>query len=46
MTPDPTKRKPLPKKLSWEQTAREMAVENEDWSEWDGTAADGIETFP
>ena len=27
-----------PKKLSWEETAREMAAANEDWSEWDCSA--------
>jgi len=26
-----------PKKLSWEETAREMAASGEDWSEWVGT---------
>jgi antitoxin component of MazEF toxin-antitoxin module len=35
-----------PKKLSWEETAKEMAVANEDWSEWDGTLADGLEQIP
>ena len=30
-------------KLSWEDTAREMATAAEDWSEWDATAADGLE---
>lgn len=29
-------------KLSWEETAREMAASGEDWSEWDATAADGL----
>ena len=32
-----------PKKLSWEETAREMAASREDWSEWDGTLADGLD---
>ena len=30
-------------KLSWEDTFREMAKEDEDWSEWDTVADDGIE---
>jgi len=30
-------------KLSWEDTAREMAAASEDWSEWDRTTADGLE---
>ena len=29
-------------KLSWEDTAAEMAAQSEDWSDWDGTLADGI----
>ena len=32
--------------LSWEETAREMAAEAEDWSEWDSTVADGLEAVP
>ncbi len=35
-----------PKKLSWEETAREMAAAKEDWSEWDGTLADGLDQIP
>ena len=35
-----------PKKLSWEETAREMAASGEDWSEWDGTLADGLDQIP
>jgi len=31
-------------KLSWAETARAMAASAEDWSEWDNTTADGIET--
>jgi antitoxin component of MazEF toxin-antitoxin module len=34
------------KKLSWEETAREMAASVEDWSEWDGTLADGLDQIP
>lgn len=33
-------------KLSWEETAREMAAANEDWSAWDDTQADGLESIP
>jgi len=29
-------------KLSWEETAKAMAATKEDWSEWDSTAADGL----
>ena len=30
-------------KLSWEETFKEMAQENEDWSDFDILSADGIE---
>ena len=33
-------------KLSWEETAREMAASHEDWSAWDATSADGLEHLP
>lgn len=33
-------------KLSWEETAREMAASDEDWSAWDRTAADGLDDVP
>jgi antitoxin component of MazEF toxin-antitoxin module len=33
-------------KLSWEETALEMSREDEDWSEWDGVAADGLDNLP
>ncbi|MGA2262467.1 MAG: type II toxin-antitoxin system PemK/MazF family toxin [Acidobacteriota bacterium] len=33
-------------KLSWEDTAREMAFSGEDWSEWDPTTADGLKAHP
>jgi len=29
-------------KLSWDETAKAMAGAKEDWSEWDGTLADGL----
>ena len=37
---------PSVEKLSWEDTAREMAASQEDWSSWDRTAADGMEDLP
>lgn len=33
-------------KLSWEETAREMAASGEDWSEWESTDGDGLEQIP
>lgn len=33
-------------KLSWEETARAMAIETEDWSGWYETLADGLEQIP
>jgi hypothetical protein len=33
---------PTVDKLSWEETAREMAASREDWSAWDAAAADGL----
>lgn len=33
-------------KLSWDETAREMAAAAEDWSEWDVTESDGLEALP
>jgi mRNA interferase MazF len=33
-------------KLSWEETAREMAASDEDWSEWDVLAGDGLDSAP
>lgn len=37
---------PTVEKLSWEDTAREMSSANEDWSEWDETDADGLDSVP
>jgi len=37
---------PAVKKLSWEDTAREMAKGDEDWSAWDVATADGLEDLP
>lgn len=33
-------------KLSWEETAREMAADRDDWSAWDVAATDGLEDLP
>ncbi len=30
-------------KLSWEETYRAMAAEGEDWTDWEVTAADGLD---
>lgn len=37
---------PVAEKLSWEDTAREMAASPEDWSAWNATAADGLDGLP
>jgi antitoxin component of MazEF toxin-antitoxin module len=37
---------PAVAKLSWEDTAREMAASREDWSAWDATVADGLDDLP
>jgi|GEM_PF-15456 len=37
---------PAVEKLSWEETAREMAAAAEDWSEWDAVDSDGLEDVP
>jgi antitoxin component of MazEF toxin-antitoxin module len=39
-------RGPAAAKLSWEDTAREMARPGEDWSKWDTTLADGLKSVP
>ena len=33
-------------KLSWEQTAREMAAAREDWTDWEAIGRDGITGVP
>jgi len=33
-------------KLSWDETAREMAQAAEDWTAWDDALADGLEDIP
>ena len=37
---------PAVEKLSWDETAREMAASREDWSAWDAVAADGLDNVP
>jgi len=37
---------PPPGKLSWEDTASAMAQGGEDWSGWDTTVGDGLESIP
>ena len=37
---------PAVEKLSWEDTAREMAMSPEDWSAWDTAASDGLGDLP
>jgi len=37
---------PTVEKLSWEDTASEMAASREDWSAWDVTAGDGLRDVP
>jgi len=37
---------PAVEKLSWADTAREMAAGQENWVEWDVTGADGLENTP
>jgi antitoxin component of MazEF toxin-antitoxin module len=33
-------------KLSWEETAQEMAAHGEDWTAWETTVADRLEAIP
>jgi antitoxin component of MazEF toxin-antitoxin module len=37
---------PTVEKLSWEDTAREMAASREDWSAWEAAVADGLDDVP
>ena len=37
---------PAVEKLSWEDTARQMAASHEDWSAWGAACADGLEDLP
>ncbi len=34
------------KKLSWNETALEMAAASESWSDWETTSGDGLEEIP
>ena len=38
-------RPPLDQKLSWADTFNEMKREQEDWSDWEGTAGDGLDAL-
>ncbi len=43
-TPDAIILRPLKNnKLSWEATYKQMAESDEDWSEWDAVAEDGLD---
>jgi len=37
---------PAVEKLSWDDTAHEMAAAGEDWSAWDTVSADGLDDIP
>src|SRR5262245_29593353 len=37
---------PMVEKLSWEETALEMAAAGEDWSVWETAVSDGLEDLP
>jgi antitoxin component of MazEF toxin-antitoxin module len=37
---------PASPKLSWEETAREMAAQGEDWNAWETTVADRLQEIP
>jgi antitoxin component of MazEF toxin-antitoxin module len=37
---------PSVEKLSWDETAREMAAAREDWSAWERAAGDGLKDLP
>ena len=37
---------PAVAKLSWQDTAQAMAAGGEDWCDWNGADADGLETVP
>jgi hypothetical protein len=32
--------------LSWKETAREMQAQQEDWTAWETTVADGLQAIP
>ena len=37
---------PAVQKLSWEETAREMAASREDWTAWETATGDGLDALP
>jgi hypothetical protein len=37
---------PASRKLSWDDTAKEMAASREDWNEWEAAVADGLDDLP
>lgn len=37
---------PAEEKLSWDETAREMAASHEEWSAWDTSTGDGLDDLP
>src|SRR5262249_39552877 len=37
---------PASRKLTWDETAKEMAAGREGWGAWDSTLADGLEDLP
>jgi antitoxin component of MazEF toxin-antitoxin module len=37
---------PTTPKLSWEETAREMAAQGEDWADWETTVGDRLDEIP
>jgi antitoxin component of MazEF toxin-antitoxin module len=37
---------PAVEKLSWEDTARQMAASRETWGDWDATVGDGLDALP
>jgi len=37
---------PASRKLSWDDTAKEMAASREDWKEWEAAVADGLDDLP
>lgn len=37
---------PVVEKLSWEDTAREMAASHEDWNAWEVATGDGLKDLP
>jgi hypothetical protein len=46
MRPSEQKIARIDPKLSWDDTARAMANESEDWSAWDQTLSDGLDRTP